>query len=228
MKYKCNKCNKEFKQKWHYDVHINRKYSCVVINDTKNINLNITPNYTELHPTYTEITPNYTQLTRNYTQISDHNNNITIVNICCDYCGICFTRKQSLDRHLIKSCKKKLVEPNDIKPIIDVLSKLKEENKIIKEEFIELKQQQQQQEKQQEEKQLGVVSKAKNSKISKISNSHNINTNTNNTTSPLTETNNGAIINNTNNGAITNNTNNTNNIIINGSVNFAKNEVLGR
>ncbi len=49
MKYTCLKCNKEFKQKGHYDYHINRKRSCVVLYDVNNIN-NILTNNTIKEP----------------------------------------------------------------------------------------------------------------------------------------------------------------------------------
>ena len=37
MKYKCTLCYKEFKQKSHFDVHINRKYSCDIKNNNHKI-----------------------------------------------------------------------------------------------------------------------------------------------------------------------------------------------
>lgn len=130
MKYKCVKCNKEFKQKGHYDAHINKKYPCDNIIDVNNNLTNIVP---KLHPKYTQITPIVYQNTLNNTQIVNNN-------LCCNYCGISFTRKQSLDRHLIKSCKKKLTTDNNLNTVMEELQKMKEDNIKLKERINEIEQ----------------------------------------------------------------------------------------
>ena len=69
MKYKCIYCNKEFKQKSHFDVHISRKYSCnkeyISTNDVI-INNNILPeNSTQKH---IETTQKHTKNTQKHTK----------------------------------------------------------------------------------------------------------------------------------------------------------------
>ena len=59
-KYKCNLCNKHFKQKCHYDYHINRKRPCIknnffndIINNRKKT---ITPKIHYIAPSCTKMT----------------------------------------------------------------------------------------------------------------------------------------------------------------------------
>ena len=228
MKYKCNKCNKEFNQKGHYDAHINKKYPCVVNNDEENkIITELSKGY---HMFIPELSQNYHNINHDLLQENNetlytpniantnNTNNINVLSdnksdnkLSCRYCNKIFTAKSNLSRHKKSRCKTKnsaMDQNNSVnlmleqsEQIIDELSKIREENKTLKNELVELKQQQ--------EKQLAVVSKSKNSKIN---NSHNnTNTNTNNT-------------NNVHDNTITNNTN-SNNIIFNGPVNFGDEDI---
>jgi len=185
MKYKCLLCNKEFSQKSNFDVHNRRKNKCNIKYNTniddKKSNKNNTINYTNLHSNYTETTLNYTQITPNLHSITPNyiNNihqeiNIKNNSLCCNYCGNTFTRKQSLDRHQLKSCKNKnIINDTIIYTITDTitntntdtiteeLQKIKEDNIKLKEEINELKQSNQN---------LAVVRKSKNKNSSNTNN----------------------------------------------------------
>jgi len=103
MTYSCLKCDKIFKQKSHYEYHINRKFSCIknykMIDISNNNNNNITITPTQNHPNTTQNHPNTTQNhqkpTQIYQNISNDNKNITILTsnndiilpkIICEYC----------------------------------------------------------------------------------------------------------------------------------------------
>ena len=224
MKYKCNLCNKEFSQKSHYDVHKNRKISCVYNNDVENIN-NIK-----------RLSEDSQRLSKDSQRLSEDSQNIVKdttkknKSLCCIYCGLTFNRNNNLTRHLKIICNNAqninakdnvslLLEQN--KQIINELTKLKEDNKELIEQNKELKEEIK--EIKENSQELCKVSKPKNNKIN---NSNNIHDNTNNTnTNTNTNTNNSNNIHdNTNNSNNTNNTN-TNNIIFNGPVNFGDEDI---
>ena len=76
VEYKCNKCNKVFKQKCHYDNHMNRKRPCIKLQQTSDEQQNVAIN-----------------------------KEIIINNKQCPYCKIIFTRVSSLNVHLENRCK---------------------------------------------------------------------------------------------------------------------------
>ena len=85
MKYVCNLCNKDFKQKSNYNVHINRKRPCVnIITDNDLLENNLSPNTANLPPNTANLLSN---------------------NLCCIFCNKNFTRKDVLNRHINYRCK---------------------------------------------------------------------------------------------------------------------------
>ena len=135
VEYKCIKCNKVFKQKCHYDYHMNRKRPC------KELYQNI-PNYTETIPNYTKVVdksnkqPNSEKI--NTSVQSEQENNIK-----CAYCNKVFTQKSSLTRHLDKRCKAKNKQDNEkeelLQKLIKEMGELKEKLEKNNEENKELK-----------------------------------------------------------------------------------------
>ena len=81
VSYKCNICDKEFKQKGHYTYHINRKNKCIEINT-------ISPG---LHKKSAVCTKN-----------------VQIKEFKCGYCNKDFCRKYTLNRH-VEICDKKTI-----------------------------------------------------------------------------------------------------------------------
>jgi len=108
MLYKCNICEKEFKQKCHYTNHLNRIRPCVKL--TKKIQ-EITPNYTNLTPKLQQITPK-----------ADNR---------CNYCLKTYCRSNVLKKHLL-ICKVKKQEIEEKEEILNkLLSTIEELNKRI-------------------------------------------------------------------------------------------------
>ncbi len=101
--YTCNKCNKNFKQKCHYQVHINKKFDCslnnkIIIEPPKNLPEPII--------------------------VIQENNNL-----CCNYCRLVFNRKDNLKRHIDKVCKVKKLQDEEKENIYKILLEKDEEIK---------------------------------------------------------------------------------------------------
>ena len=119
MKYVCKLCNKDFKQKSNYNVHINRIRPCVII---------ITDNELLKNNDIPKLTENIPKLTENITILTNIDNNIV-----CEYCNKQFTQKSALSRHINNRCKhNKLMTEN--KKLKENNIKLENENKTLKEE----------------------------------------------------------------------------------------------
>ena len=106
--YKCEKCNKEFHQKSNYLLHINRKKSCI-INENTNNNTN-------------EDTVNNTN--------EDTVNNTNIINYKCEKCNKEFNQKCNYLLHINKKnpCNSKdLINENKI--LLDKVKELESEGK---------------------------------------------------------------------------------------------------
>jgi len=124
MKYKCNLCNKEFKQKSHYDVHKNKKYSCIVINDVNN-------NISKYNLNESQMNHSESLIDHNESLINNSKNSI----LCCNYCSKSFTIKTNLTRHLKLYCDKKneiIDNDNTVKLLLDQNKQIIDElNKLI-------------------------------------------------------------------------------------------------
>jgi hypothetical protein len=112
MQYKCDKCSKEFNQKSHYIVHINRKFSCVPIIQTINEHNIIIPQNNaisaELNAKKRRNCVKKSGKICNDLQINEqHNNekNLLIQEHVCKYCNKTYARKDILTRHLKNGCK---------------------------------------------------------------------------------------------------------------------------
>jgi hypothetical protein len=220
MKYKCIKCNKEFKQKGHYDYHIKRKYSCNDNYDENNVNIILPQNTTNLTQNTSNLTHNTSNLTHNTSNLTPSSsilpqNNTSITNtnnLLCKYCNKTYSRIDNLNRHINNFCKKNNKQTIDeLIGVVDSTEKLRfleEENEMLKEELEELRQ---------SNTQLCKVSKGKI--IKKNTNSHNVSNNTNNT-------NNNTNTNSHNQNNINNKINNGINNTLNGTLNYNDNKTL--
>ena len=128
--YKCNRCEKLFNQKSHFDNHINRKFPCKPIT-AKNFKL--------------------PAKTRNKKDIDDliirdlcpqPQPQVTKINITCQYCGTNFSRKYNLKIHLDTRCKiKKQInseKENIYNMLIKKMDKLEKSNKELQNTVIKL------------------------------------------------------------------------------------------
>jgi hypothetical protein len=110
VKYNCPKCNKEFDRKSNYLDHINKKFPCVQVIEVK--------------------TPII--LNEPVKNLLENENNL-----CCNYCGLEFNRKDNLKRHIDKVCKVKKLQDEEEKKKENIfkilLAKEEEEKKQLKE-----------------------------------------------------------------------------------------------
>ena len=113
VEYKCNKCNKIFGRKSHYDYHINRKTPCKKSKEERNQNI---LNYTESCqkiPEYTDPYQKEVKLGKNQ----------------CQYCKKNFTQSSSLNRHIKDRCKIKKQQDNDKENLLEKLvQEMKKQN----------------------------------------------------------------------------------------------------
>ncbi len=118
--YRCEKCNKIFKQKGHYLTHINKKFSCTSIIVTPQI-----PTIPHINPLILQnsqfINPNLI--------IQGTKNNVENLNNSCEYCGIIISRKDHLKRHMDKYCKVRKLQNEEKENIFKILLAKDEENK---------------------------------------------------------------------------------------------------
>jgi hypothetical protein len=144
--YNCEKCNKVFKQKSHYDVHINKKNPCNnisifsnTINNTQNLpkNTQNLPKNTQKLPKNTKFTELSLDLYNNYTDRDILNKQIIINSESmkqyidekkCIYCNKEFSRKENIFNHIKYSCKKKKEIEKEKDNIFNELKVLKEKN----------------------------------------------------------------------------------------------------
>lgn len=111
-KYTCERCNKVFAQKSHYDNHLKRKKPCLLTSPSAPDNSKFTP----------------------ITEQSDDDNDLK-----CEYCGMEFTRKGNKMRHINGRCKKINGKDDAMEKLTEKLiamdarmKKLEEENKKLK------------------------------------------------------------------------------------------------
>ena len=111
MIYKCPKCTKKFKQKSHYNTHLNKKNICrppILVN---------TPN----HTVTTEI------IQPNIINVKNAEDN----KFQCTHCLKILSRGDALQRHVVNYCKvkkkKNIIEANNDKPLMDTLEEMRNE-----------------------------------------------------------------------------------------------------
>ena len=110
--YKCNTCEREFRQKCHLTDHLNKKKSCILIN-------NIIPHKSSKNPHKTSESPHNSSLLPLLKEdiidlilkkptINDANKENINKNLTCMYCDKIFTRNDNLQRHQNTYCKSKV------------------------------------------------------------------------------------------------------------------------
>ncbi len=124
VKYKCERCQREFKQKGHLKDHLNRKKPC----EEKDI----------IFINSLQKTPKNSVNIENIEVKNDTNN------ICCGYCGIFFSRKDNLTKHINNSCKVKKTLENEKEKMFKLLleqknNEINELKELIKEQGKEIK-----------------------------------------------------------------------------------------
>ena len=112
VKYTCDRCGKEFKQKGHLIEHKNKKKPCIEIIN----NLQIPPINLHNPPINFQILPiNLQNLSNNF------QNNDDVQNFYCGYCNKNFGRRDNLNRHLKERCKVKKEDDEYKKNIFELL-----------------------------------------------------------------------------------------------------------
>ena len=133
MIYTCDKCDKVFNQKSHYEAHLRRKFPCLKIYDqlldetNKN---NLTQNLTHKNAqkrtntqilTHKNAQKQTTELANNYVNSQSED---LVLNILCEHCKLSFSRKDTLTRHIKKYCKGEKSEISVIEKIDDLTEKV--------------------------------------------------------------------------------------------------------
>jgi hypothetical protein len=144
--YICPLCDIDFKQKSHYIQHIQRKNPCFTINEKTGVkipkitiidevtNKDITIKSLENNNILSDIIENNLDVNKLdfITSINDNNE--------CEYCKKCFSRKDSLNRHLSNRCKLRDKQTTDeVEQMKTFCKKILEELKECKNEIVTLK-----------------------------------------------------------------------------------------
>lgn len=116
VNYNCEKCGKQFNQKCHYDVHMNRKKICNAIIKVNDVLID-------------------DKQIRNSFKINIEKNEIK-KEFECVVCGMTFTRAGSLKRHLVQSCSK--IEDTNKLDFVKIVNELKEQNNELKKMVMQL------------------------------------------------------------------------------------------
>lgn len=129
----CSKCNKIFGKKHHLENHLNKKYPCQISPE----NLFTTPEKLQKNDKNDE---NQEKTNKNDEKTNKNDENLK--NLCCEFCGIIFNRKDNLNRHLKDRCKlKKLHDEEKIFKILlakEEIKTLKQSNEELQKKYTEL------------------------------------------------------------------------------------------
>lgn len=117
VQYKCDNCNKIFKQKSHYECHMNRKFPC------KSNKVNISKQQ--------QFATKIQQTSENEQQIAANNIKNMINKKQCIYCDKVFTRLYTLNVHMKGRCKIKKEMDQEKEDLMTKLIKEREEQKKI-------------------------------------------------------------------------------------------------
>jgi hypothetical protein len=135
MKYKCDRCLKEFTQKSNFDVHIHRKNPCQNVLQDTTASETLFPQKSSKNPQKSsKILKNPQKSSKSLENNLNYNINISDINTTyiCEYCNKTYTRSDNFKRHQIQFCKKeKLNEDNDV--LVKQNKIILEENNILKE-----------------------------------------------------------------------------------------------
>jgi hypothetical protein len=201
--YKCNICDREFRQKCHLNDHLNKKKPCIqsnnnILNPANNI---LNPANIQLNPANIQL--NLADIMANKDKFIEllfkepfhnDNDNDNKNDIICIYCEKVFTRVDSLKKHQLSRCKSKTNHDDleklkeDMKIIITNLKNVENENANLKNNYQEL-----------ENNYQKILNDDKHNKIinkktiKKIDNTSNSNNNSNNTNTNTNNINNGVV-----------------------------------
>ena len=105
MQYKCDKCSKEFNQKSHYTVHINRKFSCTRINEIDNTSTIISPQNSSKNPQNSSKLPEIPQKSSQKIGAIIESKTDVIKSYMCNFCNKKYSRSDNFKRHQLQFCK---------------------------------------------------------------------------------------------------------------------------
>ena len=132
IEYKCSKCGKIFSQKSNYDYHINRKRPCKINSGNSTKFHKIPQKLIEHAQESIENQQNSTKNPQKSTEIVNSENKVITV-LKCNYCQKTFARSDSLNRHLLNSCKVKKEQENQKEELFNKLvNEMAEMKEIIK------------------------------------------------------------------------------------------------
>ena len=137
MKYKCDRCLKEFTQKSNFDVHIHRKKPCKDIKQDIHASKTLFPqNSSKIPQKSSKILKNPQKSSKSLENNLNYNINLSDIDtaLICEFCNKTYTRSDNFKRHQIQFCKKKkLNEDNEI--LVKQNKIILEENNILKEQL---------------------------------------------------------------------------------------------
>ena len=113
----CVKCKKEFNKKSTYLDHINKKIPCLIPQKL------LTNTHEKLTKT-NKFDENIKKIDENNDKIDENN-----INMCCNFCGAYYNRKDNLKRHMEKFCKVKKIQDEVKENIFKILLAKDEELK---------------------------------------------------------------------------------------------------
>ena len=145
--YACEKCGKTFKQKGHWDEHVNKRKKPCKLDDNESLNKNentMADAISDNIPQKSSFISSKLPQTENNSSILPQKENVIKKMYICQFCKKGYGRKDNLERHISFYCKDKA---NEILPIEekanDILQKkiaeLEKENQNLKNENHELK-----------------------------------------------------------------------------------------
>jgi hypothetical protein len=137
MKYKCDRCLKEFTQKSNFDVHIHRKNPCKnIIQDINTSGILFPQNSSKNPQNSSKFLKNPQNSSKSLENNLNYNINLSDIDTAfiCEFCNKTYTRSDNFKRHQIQFCKKrKLNEDNEI--LVKQNKIILEENNILKEQL---------------------------------------------------------------------------------------------
>jgi hypothetical protein len=119
VNYTCPTCNKEFKKKSHFIEHTEQKKKPCDQNHTNPAQNSTNPAQNSTNPAQKPPIPSTKTKKYQNNQINDIN--INIEEKSCLFCGLVFTRKDTVKRHMDKYCKVKKLQKEEKETILELL-----------------------------------------------------------------------------------------------------------